>query len=492
MTTLPGASAPTTLPEREDPSAWRAVWALLMGFFMLMVDGTIVSVSVPRIMADLGAGVADIVWVSSAYLLTTAVPLMIMGRLGDRFGPKRIYMAGMALFTLTSLWCGLAPTIGVLIAARAAQGLGAAMMSPQTMSITTRLFPPHRRGAPMGLWGATAGVAGLVGPILGGVLVDSVGWRWIFFVNVPVGILALVLAWRWVPRLETHAHQWDWLGVALNAVGLFCLVFALQEGQAHDWAGWIWIMMIAGVAVLGVFGWWQRVNTREPLMPFQLFEGRNFLAANIGSFVMGMTSVAMSFPLMLFLQSARGLSPTQAALLSIPSAVMSMVCAPLVGKWIDTHENKPVILLGFVVFGVSLVWQLVLVRTPGSSVLWLLAPSFLLGVSGSMLWGPLANSATRDLPVRLAGAGSGVYNATRQLGAVLGSAAIAAVMEWQLTAHLPTGGPAMRPGGTTHLPEFLQHPFSVAMSNSLGMPVATVVLGFCAALLLRSRVTPTR
>ncbi|MGL5405436.1 MAG: DHA2 family efflux MFS transporter permease subunit [Propionibacteriaceae bacterium] len=479
--------------EREDPSAWRALWALMIGFFILMIDGTVVSVAIPAIMKSFDAGVADIVWVSSSYLLTTAVPLMIMGRLGDRFGPRRIYLIGLIIFTVASLGCGLAPSIITLIAARAAQGFGASMMSPQTMAVTTRLFPPSRRGAPMGLWGATAGVASLLGPILGGILTDTVNWRWIFFINVPIGIIALILALRWVPRLETHAHQWDWPGVALNAAGLFCLVFALQEGQSHNWAPWIWLLVGSGIAILGAFVLWQKLNRGEPLMPLSLFtSSHNFSVATVGSFVMGLVSVAITFPVMLFLQTARGLTPTQAALLGIPSALISMIGAPLVGKWINIHDNKPVILLGFAVFGISLVMQFFLIIIPGTSVLWFLLANFLVGTAGCFLWGPLANSASRTLDVRMAGAGSGVYNATRQLGAVLGSAAIAAMMEWQLVHRLPTGGRspigegATRTSGT-RLPEFLQGPFSQAMAHSLWLPLAGILLGFIAAMMLRHR-----
>ncbi|MET1052679.1 MAG: MFS transporter, partial [Mycetocola sp.] len=182
---------------------WPALWALVLGFFMILVDSTIVSVANPAIMEGLDAGISDTLWVTSAYLLAYAVPLLVTGRLGDRFGPKNLYLTGLVVFTLASVWCGLSGDIGTLIVARVFQGLGASLMTPQTMAVITRIFAPDKRGAAMGLWGAAAGVATLVGPILGGVLVDSLGWEWIFFINVPVGIVAFVLAWRLVPRLST-------------------------------------------------------------------------------------------------------------------------------------------------------------------------------------------------------------------------------------------------------------------------------------------------
>ena len=166
---------------------WPALWSLVIGFFMILIDTTIVSVANPSIMEGLNADINSVIWVTSAYLLAYAVPLLITGRLGDRFGPKKLYLSGLVVFTLASLWCGLSGDVQMLIVARVFQGFGAAMMTPQTMAVITRIFPPDRRGAAMGIWGATAGVATLVGPILGGVLVDGLGWEWIFFINVPVG-----------------------------------------------------------------------------------------------------------------------------------------------------------------------------------------------------------------------------------------------------------------------------------------------------------------
>src|SRR3954447_17788702 len=213
--------APTRDPIPSDVRPWPALFALCLGFFMILVDTTIVTVATPAIISDLHADVNSVVWVTSAYLLAYAVPVLITGRLGDRFGPKNLYLTGLSVFTLASLWCGLTSSIGMLIAARVVQGLGAAMMTPQTMAVITRIFPAAERGKAMAVWGATAGVAMVVGPVLGGVLTGGLGWEWIFFINLPVGVLAFVLAWRLVPALPTHQHSFDWLGVALSGIGLF-------------------------------------------------------------------------------------------------------------------------------------------------------------------------------------------------------------------------------------------------------------------------------
>ncbi len=332
-------TSPTTDSPPLKYSPWAGLGALVIGFFMILVDTTIVSVANPAIKAALDPTTTDldnVVWVTSAYLLTYAVPLLITGRLGDRFGPKNIYLIGLAVFTLASLGCGLSTSLGMLIAMRAVQGLGAAAMTPQTMAVITRTFPPHRRGAAMGLWGATSGVAMLVGPLAGGLLVDGLGWEWVFFINIPVGIVGFVLAMIYVPALSTHPHRFDILGVFLSAIALFLIVFGLQEGQKYDWGViWgpisVWGLIIVGIVVLGLFVWQQATTKSEPLVPLALFRDRNFAAANVGIAAVGFAITSMTLPLMFFIQLARGLTPTQSALLLIPMAVFAGVLSPLAG-----------------------------------------------------------------------------------------------------------------------------------------------------------------
>ena len=344
----------------HQTNPWPALWALCLGFFMILVDTTIVTVATPAIIDDFGADVNTVVWVTSAYLLAYAVPVLITGRLGDRFGPRRLYLLGLAIFTAASLWCGLTNTIEGLIVARVFQGLGASLMTPQTMAVITRIFPMERRGAAMSLWGATAGVATLVGPIAGGLLVDSLGWEWIFFINVPVGILAFVLAWRLVPTLETRAHSFDWIGVLLSGAGMFLLVFGLQEGHQFDWgtiAGpiTVWRLIIAGLVLIAVFIWWQARNRREPLMPLDLFADRNFSLANISIATVSFAFTAMGFPLMLYAQLVRGYSPTQAGLLLAPMALVSIVAARRVGSLTDRVHPRVLTAFGFATLIASMV-----------------------------------------------------------------------------------------------------------------------------------------
>jgi EmrB/QacA subfamily drug resistance transporter len=468
---------------RRATSPWPALWALVVGFFMILVDATIVSVATPAIMRDLGADVASVVWVTSAYLLAFAVPLLVTGRLGDRYGPKQVYTTGLVIFTLASLWCGLTPNVEQLIVARIVQGLGASLMNPQTMAVITRTFPADQRGRAMSLWGAVAGVATLVGPILGGVLVDGLGWEWIFFVNVPVGVIALVLAVRLVPDLPTHVHRFDLLGVLLSAVGMFLLVFGIQEGQTFEWGTIIgpisvWSLIVAGLVVLAAFVFWQARNRGEPLLSLALFRDRNFSLAIVAITMVGFAITSMGFPLMLYAQGVRGLTPTESALLLAPMAVISGALAPLVGRLTDRHHPRYVAGFGLVCFPAALAW-LAAVLVPSAPIWQLLLPIALVGVGSAFAFAPISSTATRNLPMAHAGAGAGVYNTTRQVGAVLGSAGIAAIMEARLAALLPgTSGDVE----AAALPPALQGAFATAMAQSLLLPAAVLLIGLVAAL----------
>jgi EmrB/QacA subfamily drug resistance transporter len=488
-TTKTAAAAPAT-PVR---SPWPALWALVIGFFMILVDTTIVAVANPAIKTALDPATPDldnVVWVTSAYLLAYAVPLLITGRLGDRFGPRTMYLTGLAIFTLASLWCGLSTSLGVLIVARAVQGVGAALMTPQTMAVITRTFPPDRRGAAMGLWGATAGVAMLVGPLAGGLLVDGFGWEWIFFINVPVGIVGFVLAWMLVPRLETHPHKFDILGVVLSAVALFLIVFGLQEGEHYDWGTIrgpisVWSLIIAGVIVLGVFLWQQSRTRSEPLVPFELFRDRNFSISNLAIASVGFSVTTMGLPLMFFAQVARGLTPTQSALLMIPMAVFAGAFAQPAGRLLDRVDPRLLLVPGLVLVSISLLWYSAMTNMDTSIWMFLL-PSALMGLGNAGMWGPLATTATRNLPPRQAGAGAGIYNTTRTIGSVIGAAAMAAFMQGRLEANLPgsagSGGAEM---GSGPIPAFVLDGFAKAMSQSMLLPALTILVGVVAVLFLR-------
>ncbi|GAA5154942.1 MFS transporter [Microbacterium pseudoresistens] len=459
---------------------------------MILVDTTIVSVANPAIKAALDPdsnNLDRVVWVTSAYLLAYAVPLLITGRLGDRFGPKNIYLIGLAIFTVASLWCGLSITLDGLIWARAAQGIGAALLTPQTMAMITRTFPPERRGAAMGLWGGASGVAMLVGPLAGGFLVDGLGWEWIFFINLPVGVIGFILAWILVPKLETHKHRFDVPGVFLSAIALFLIVFGLQEGEAYDWGViWgpisVWGLIIAGVVVMGLFLWYQTRTRNEPLVPMELFRTRNFTWSNITIVIVGFTVTSQGLPLMFFLQLARGLTPTESALLMIPMALAAGVISPFAGKLLDRIDPRLMLVPGLLCVAVSLFLFAMMMNTD-TAIGWMLIPSAILGFGNAGMWGPLATTATRDLPPRQAGAGSGIYNTMRTIGSVLGSAAIAAFMQSRLEANLPGMDEAPSGFGGGAMPEMIAKPFADAMAQTMLLPASFILLGVVAVLFLR-------
>ncbi|OBG60809.1 DHA2 family efflux MFS transporter permease subunit [Mycobacterium sp. E3339] len=469
-------------PHSQRP--WNALWAMMIGFFMIMVDSTIVAVANPTIMTKLHIGYDTVIWVTSAYLLGYAVVLLVAGRLGDRFGTKNMYLIGLVVFTVASVWCGLSGSAAMLIAARVVQGVGAGVLTPQTLSTITRIFPPERRGVAVSLWGATAGVASLVGPLAGGVLVDGLGWQWIFFVNVPIGVLGLALAYWLVPVLPTQSHRFDLAGVALSGAGMFLIVFGLQQGQAAHWQPWIWAMIVAGIGFMTVFVFWQSMNTDEPLIPLAIFRDRDFGLCNVGVAIVSFAATAMMLPLTFYAQAVCGLSPTRSALLIAPMAIANGVFAPFVGRMVDKYHPRPVLGFGFSVLAIALTW-LAFEMSPATPIWRLVLPFFATGVGMAFVWSPLTATATRNLPPRLAGAGSAVYNSVRQLGAVLGSAGMAAFMTSRIGAEMPAqpvSGGEETP--SLQLPEFLRDPFASAMSQSVLLPAFIALFGIIAALFL--------
>ena len=454
---------------------------MMLGFFMILVDSTIVSVAIPAISQGLDASYNEVLWVNSAYLLAYAVPLLITGRLGDRFGPRTIYLIGLFIFTVSSLACGLADTSAALIAARAFQGLGGAMVTPQTMSVMIRTFSPKERGGAMGVWGATAGLATVTGPLLGGVLVDAAGWPWIFYVNVPIGILGLILAWIFVPKLEQTNRHFDWLGVVLSAIGMFCLVFGVQEAQHFGWDWRVWALLAFGAVAMVAFFRWQARQSTNALVPLALFDDRNFSLAALTISTVGFAVSTYVIPWMIYVQTVKELSPTHAALLILPSGLVSGFLSPYIGRLTNTHDPKPFAIAGMTLGALS-VGATAMITDPGVSTNWMYLISVVYGVANSMIWGPLSMIATRNLDPRLAGAGSSVYNTTRQIGAVIGSAAIAAMMSAQLDARLGSDDAGPAPTQTTGaLPEFLHEPFALAMGTSIWLPGAVMAAGAIAA-----------
>jgi EmrB/QacA subfamily drug resistance transporter len=489
---------------------------MLVGFFMLMIDTLIVSVANPSIQRELNTSLTATIWVTSAYMLAIAVPLLVAGRLGDRFGQKTVFMAGMALFTVASAACGLSGTITALIMARVVQGFGAALMTPQTQAMIVRLFPPDKRGAPMGVWGSVSGVAMLIAPLAGGFLLDHLGWQAIFLVNVPIGLIGLVLAGVFIPRLDGAPARFDWIGMILSGVGLFLLVFGLQEGSAHHW-GRVWgpitipMLVGTGVAFMAVFVIWEVKGTHCPLVPMRLFAHRDFAVSTAAISCVRFVSAAMPLPWLYFLQLGRGYSGQESAMVMLPSAVISGVLSPLVGaKLIHRLGSRVLVPVGSLVWAGGL-WWLALLSTDSSALVpWAWVASAVLGVGNSLVWSPLSVAATAHLPLDEAGAGSSVYNTVGQIGSVVGAAGVTTWMNTRIAAELNRPpAPVVSDAVAAQLPhdfstvelgdladllridpavaQWFTGRFASAMGRGMWLPIAVCVLGAVIAVGLTGR-----
>lgn len=426
--------------QAPSKNPWLVLVFLSLGFFMILLDTTIVNIAIPSMISGLHSSLDQILWVLNAYLLVYAVLLITCGRLGDFWGPRRLFTIGLIVFTAASALCGLAQDGNQLIAARILQGVGGALLTPQTLSIITMIFPPERRGAAFGIWGAVAGVAAITGPTLGGFLVTYVDWRWIFYVNVPVGLIALGGALFIVPDLRPgRRHRLDLIGVVLASAGLFGVVFGLVEGQRYDW-GAIWGVItipeiIAGGIILFVaFIVFERFQA-EPLMPLSLFSNRNFSVAIWVSAVIAFGMLGFFLPLTIFLQSVLGFSALKAGLTFLPMTLVSMVVAPIAGRLSDRFGGKWLLVAGLTLFatGTGIVVYIISLNSVQASF-W--GPAAIAGIGMGLTFAPLTTVAMRDVRPQMAGAASGVLNTVRQVGGAIGSAVVGAVLQNRLATQL--------------------------------------------------------
>ena len=419
---------------------WLVLLVVSLGFFMTLLDLTIVNIAIPNMITRLGASLDDILWVINAYALVLAVLVITAGRLGDLIGPRTLFVAGVALFTLASAACGFSPSPGWLIGFRAVQGLGAAMLMPQTLTIITNTFPPERRGAAFGIWGAVAGVATIAGPTLGGLLVTAFDWRYIFFVNLPIGAAVLVLTFVIIPDLRLgRSHRIDIPGVLLATAALLAICYGLVEGQKYRWGtvtSFITIPLIlgAGVVLLMVFLLYQKLTqSREPLIPFAVFRDRNFSVMNWVSGVLAIGMMGIFLPFTIYLQSVLGFSALKAGLAMAPASLISIFVAPFAGRLTDRIGGKYILMTGLTLFGAGMGW-LALIARPDSSWQSFLAPLIVAGFGMGCVFAPLITVAMRNIQPQMAGAASGVLNTVRQVGLVIGTATVGALLQNRLVS----------------------------------------------------------
>jgi EmrB/QacA subfamily drug resistance transporter len=396
-----------------------------IALFMVVLDNLVVSTAIPVIRVDLGASLEELEWTVNAYTLTFAVLLLTGAALGDRFGRRRLFLIGLGTFTAASAAAALAPSIDALIAARAVQGIGGAIVTPLTLTILSDAFPAERRGLAIGAWSGIAGLAVAMGPLLGGAVVEGISWQWIFWLNVPIGLVLLPLALR---LRESHgpAHRLDLPGLGLASAGLLGLVWGLVNGNSDGWSSPQIVGAIAGgFALLAAFVAWE-LRTAEPMLPMRFFRQRAFAAANGASLLMYFGMFGSIFLLTQFFQTAQHFSPLQAGLRVLPWTAMPMIVAPIAGALSDRIGGRPLMAAGLALQAAGLAW-IALVSTPDVGYASLVGPFILSGVGMALFFAPVANVVLSSVSAQEEGKASGANNAIREVGGVLGVAVLASV-----------------------------------------------------------------
>ena len=408
-----------------------------IAYFMVVLDSLVVVTALPRMQQDLHADLADLQWTVNAYGIAFAAGIITAAALGDRFGRRRVFILGLALFTLSSAACALAPDAAALIVARTVQGLGAAVILPLSLTILTAAFPPQRRGLIIGIYGGLAGLAVAAGPLVGGAVTQSLGWHWIFWLNVPIGLLAATLGMRLLPESHGAAQRLDLPGVALVTSGVVALVWALVRVSEAGWSSPQTVgTLLAGCALLLAFVWWQR-RADAPLVPMGLFRSRAFAAGTVTAFLMSGATFAAAFLITQEFQFARGYSPVSAGLRLLPFFATPMIISPWAGAISDRIGRRPIMVTGLVLQALGFAW----VAARGSlRTSWVeLAVALLVaGVGISMALPTVPTAVLNAVPATRLGTASGINYMAQRFGTVFAIAIGSAVF----SAHGHLGSPA--------------------------------------------------
>jgi EmrB/QacA subfamily drug resistance transporter len=417
----------------------RRGWTLAivsLGLFMVVLDNLVVSVALPSIHRDLGASIQALEWTVNAYVLSYAVLLLTGAALGDRYGRKRMFMAGIALFTLSSAAAALAPSIDLLIAARAIQGVGAAIATPLTLTLLADAFPPSRRGMAIGVWSGISGIAVALGPLVGGAVVQAASWQWIFWINVPIGVALVPLAALRLSESHGPSRRLDLVGLVLGSTGLFGVVFGLVRSQSLGWTSpQVLIALIAGVLLTAAFIGYER-RTEAPMLPMQFFARRGFAVTNAVSLAMYFGMFGSIFFLSQFLQNVLGNSPLQAGVKLLVWTGATMIVSPLAGFFSERYGSRLFMAAGLGLQAVALGWLAALAGV-GETYVSMIGPFVLAGSGMALVFAPSANAVLASVRTDQAGQASGATNAIRELGGVLGVSVLATVF----TSHGGYGSP---------------------------------------------------
>ncbi len=421
---------------------WWTLAAVSFGLFMIMLDNTVVNVALPSMQRSLNIGPRELEWVVVAYALTFATMMLTGGKLADMFGRRLLFIVGLGIFTASSLACGLASNASFLIGARAVQGVGAAIMNPATLGIIAATFPPKQRGTAIGIWAGTSAMALAIGPLVGGILTEKIDWSWIFFINIPVGVLGVFMA-LWAideSRDTSHEQRLDLPGLLSSALGLFALTYGLIEANNYGWTSpRILGLFGAAVVFLALFVLLEH-RQRIPMLDLALFRSSTFAGANLAMLLVTLAMFGIFFYNSLFFQRILGYSPIQTGAIFLPMTVLIILIAPQAGRLSDRVGSRWLVGAGMSLLTVSLI---LFAQLDVGSSFWSILPALLIGGTGMALtMTPTTAAAMGSVPVDKAGVGSAVLNSSRQVGGSLGIAIIGAVVASQI--HVGQRSPLFR------------------------------------------------
>jgi EmrB/QacA subfamily drug resistance transporter len=412
---------------------WWTLVAVAVGLFMIMLDNTVVNVALPSIRTDLGIGISELEWVVNAYALTFGVLLLSGGKLADLLGRRRIYVVGLFIFTASSLACALATGPEVLIAARTVQGIGAALMNPATLSIITATFPPRQRGTAIGIWAGVSALALAFGPIVGGLLTEKISWSWIFYVNIPIGVLGVLAALAFIDETKdtSHEQRLDLPGLFTSGAGLFALTYGLIETNDHSWTS-TRVLSLFAIAIVALVAFvLLELRHRLPMLDLSLFKNPTFVGANAAMLLVGLAMFGIFFFNSLFLQNILGYGAIKTGASFLPMTVLIILVAPIAGRLSDRIGARWLMGAGMTLLAVSL--TLFGTLDEQSSFLNLLPGLLVGGVGMAITMAPTTAAAMGSVPVDKAGVGSAVINSMRQVGGSLGIAIMGALVATRVT-----------------------------------------------------------
>jgi EmrB/QacA subfamily drug resistance transporter len=407
---------------------WWTLTAVAFGLFMIMLDNTVVNVALPSIQRSLHLKISELEWVVAGYALTFGALMLTGGKLADLFGRRLAFVVGLAIFTGSSLACGLAGSATLLIGARVVQGVGAALMNPATLSIITVTFPPRQRGTAIGIWAGVSALALAIGPLVGGLIAQRINWNWIFFINIPVGLLAIAAAYAFIDesRDTSREQKPDVSGLFTSALGLFALSYALIESNNYGWTSGRILGAFAVAAVALTTFILVELHQRLPMLELGLFRNRVFAGANTVMLLVGLAMFGVFFYVSLYLQQVLDYSPTQAGASFLPMTALIVVLAPIAGKLSDRIGPRPLVTTGLVLLSGSLLF---FGRMDIHTTFWGLLPAMLLGGVGmATAMAPVTAAAMGSVRPDKAGVGSAVLNSMRQVGGSLGIALMGAIV----------------------------------------------------------------